>query len=44
MSITYTTGSGEFQISIVGGEELAQYNYDQLVAVVPPVPPTGSLE
>jgi hypothetical protein len=43
MSVTYTTGSGEFQITIVGGQELAQYNYNQLVDVVPPVPPTGSL-
>jgi len=43
MSETYTTGSGEFQITIVGGQELAQYNYNQLVDEVPPVPPSGSL-
>jgi hypothetical protein len=43
MSTTYTTGSGEFQITIVGGEMLAQYNYNQLIETIPPVPPTGSL-
>lgn len=43
MSTTYTTGSAEFQITIVGGQVLVQYDYNQLTVTIPPVPPTGSL-